>query len=67
MHTFRTTLNLHRELVEEAASYHPGMTRTAVIEEALRALIARNAAQRLAALGGSAPRARRPKRRPRAQ
>jgi hypothetical protein len=64
MQTLRTTLNLDRELIEEAASRHPGMTRTAIIEEGLRALIARDAARRLAALGGSSPRARRPKRLP---
>jgi hypothetical protein len=65
MQTIRTTLNLDRALVEKAVERHPGMTRTAVIEEGLRALLARDAAQRLAALGGTAPRARSPKRRPR--
>ena len=64
MQTIRTTLNLDRELIEVATARHPGLTRTAVIEEGLRALIARDAALRLAALGGRAPRARAPKRHP---
>lgn len=62
MQTFRTTLNLDAELIARATSLHPGMTRTAIIEEALRALIARDAALRLAALGGAAPNARAPRR-----
>lgn len=40
------------------------MTKTKVIEEALKALIARDAALALAALGGSAPAARAPRRTP---
>ncbi len=66
MQTIRTTLNLDQALIEAAAARHPGMTRTAIIEEGLRALLARDAAERLAALGGTAPRARAPKRKPRA-
>jgi len=66
MHTIRTTLNLDASLIEDVARAHPGMTRTALIEEGLRALLARDAARRLIALGGTAPRARRPKRGPRA-
>ena len=62
MQTIRTTLNLDQALIEEASERLPGLTRTAVIEEGLRALIAHEAAQRLAALGGSAPRARGPER-----
>ena len=62
MQTIRTTLNLDQALIEEASERLPGLTRTAVIEEGLRALIAREAAQRLAALGSSAPRARGPER-----
>ncbi|OGQ24972.1 MAG: antitoxin, partial [Deltaproteobacteria bacterium RBG_16_71_12] len=50
MQTIRTTLNLDQALIEEASERLPGLTRTAVIEEGLRALIAREAAQRLAAL-----------------
>jgi len=63
MHTIRATLNLNAELIEQVMRHHPGLTRTAAIEEALRALLARDAAERLAALGGTAPEARRPKRR----
>jgi hypothetical protein len=66
MQTVRTTLNLNAELIDQAQRQHPGLTRTAVIEEALRALIARDAAMRLAALGGTAPSARGPKRHARA-
>lgn len=66
MQTIRTTLNLDQTLIETAMARHPGMTRTAIIEEGLRALLARDAAERLAALGGKAPRARGPKRGPRA-
>ena len=67
MQTIRTTLNLDAELIDEASRHRPGMTRTAVIEEGLRALIARDAAMRLAALGGSNPDARGPKRHARAK
>jgi Arc/MetJ family transcription regulator len=67
MHTIRTTMNLDAELVREASRQHPTMTRTAVIEEGLRALLARDAALRLAAIGGTAPKSRRPKRLPRAK
>jgi hypothetical protein len=63
MHTIRTTLNLNRELIEEASNNHRGLTRTAIIEEALRALLARDAALKLAALGGTSPSARPPRRR----
>ena len=62
MQTIRTTLNLDRELLEQAAELHPGMTRTAILEEGLRALLARDAAHKLAALGGTAPEAHAPKR-----
>jgi hypothetical protein len=65
MHTIRTTLNLDQQLLEQAAELRPGLTRTRIIEEALRALIARDAAHRLAALGGSAPDATSPPRTPR--
>ena len=54
MQTIRTTLNLDARLIAEACARNPGLTRTAVIEEGLRALIARDAAMRLAELGGTA-------------
>ena len=63
MHTHRTTLNIDAELLREAEESRRGMTRTAVIEEALRAMIARDAAERLAALGGTAADAEAPRRR----
>lgn len=67
MQTVRTTLNIDKELLENAARYHPGMTRTAIIEAALRTLVAADAADRLIALGGTAPAARGPRRRRRAK
>jgi hypothetical protein len=56
------TLNIDRELLTEAVESHPGVTKTALVEEGLRALLAREAGARLAALGGTAARARRAKR-----
>ena len=63
MRTTRTTVNLDTDLLEDAAALLPGRTRTALLEEGLRALIAREAAQALARLGGSAPEADAPPRR----
>ena len=63
MQTIRTTLNLNAELIALAVQRHPGLTRTAIIEEALKALLARDAALRLAAMGGTAPRAKAGRRR----
>ncbi|HEX5099535.1 MAG TPA: type II toxin-antitoxin system VapB family antitoxin [Polyangiaceae bacterium] len=62
MHTIRMTMNVDGELLAEAQEAHPGVTKTALVEEGLRALLARDAAVRLAALGGKAKRAARPKR-----
>jgi len=62
MHTIRMTMNIDKALLTEVVESHPGVTKTALIEEGLRALLAREAGARLAALGGTAPRARRPKR-----
>ncbi len=51
----RTTVALDDELVEKA-KFYTGISETAaVIREALRALIQREAARRLARLGGSEP------------
>lgn len=66
MQTYRTTLNLDAELLDRAAKNHPELSKTAIIEEGLRQLLARDAALRLAALGGSSARARGPRRRRRA-
>lgn len=62
MHTVRMTMNVDKALMDEATESHPGMTKTALVEEGLRALLAREASERLAKLGGKAPRARQPKR-----
>jgi Arc/MetJ family transcription regulator len=48
----RTTLNLDDALMEEAAAYAGVKEKTALLHEGLRALIQREAAARLAALGG---------------
>jgi Arc/MetJ family transcription regulator len=61
----RTTLNLDDDLLAEARRLSGLAERTALIHEGLRALIARESAQRLARLGGSEPRLRPiPRRRP---
>lgn len=52
----RTTLDLDRGLMEDARRMTGLTQKTAVIHEGLRALIARESARRLAALGGSEPR-----------
>lgn len=51
----RTTLNIDDELLAKASSLVGPMDRTAVISEALKALIERESARRLARLGGSQP------------
>ena len=51
----RTTLNLDDALLEEARKITGLEERTALIHEGLRALIAREAARRLARLGASNP------------
>jgi Arc/MetJ family transcription regulator len=58
------TLNVDQELLQEVVEAHPGVTKTALVEQGLRALLARRAAERLAALGGKAPGARRARRSP---
>jgi hypothetical protein len=62
MHTVRMTLNVSSELLTEVVEAHPGVTKTALVEEGLRALLAKRASARLAAMGGTARGARRPKR-----
>jgi len=49
----RTTINLDDALIAEAQRLTGVKERTAVINEGLRALIARESARRLAQLGGS--------------
>jgi Arc/MetJ family transcription regulator len=51
----RTTVNLDDALLAEARRLTGIEERTALLQEALRALIAREASRRLARLGGSEP------------
>jgi Arc/MetJ family transcription regulator len=61
----RTTLALDDALMERAASYTGLREKSALVREALKALIERESARRLAALGGSEPKAAYvPRRRP---
>jgi hypothetical protein len=62
MHMVRMTLNVDEELLAEIRQARPGVTKTALVEEGLRALLAREAGARLAALGGTAKKARQAKR-----
>jgi Arc/MetJ family transcription regulator len=59
----RTTLILDPALIARAQSLTGISEKTAVVHEALRALISRESARRLAALGGSDPHASAPPRR----
>ena len=54
----RTTLILDDELIAQARRLTGLQEKTAVVHAALEALIARESARRLAALGGTEPRAR---------
>jgi Arc/MetJ family transcription regulator len=51
----RTTLSLDDELLAEAVFYTGIREKSALVREALKALIEREAARRLARLGGSEP------------
>ena len=51
----RTTLNVDDQLLEEARRLTGIEGRAALVKEGLRALVERESARRLAALGGSAP------------
>jgi Arc/MetJ family transcription regulator len=59
----RTTFNLDDDLLAEARRLTGTEERTALIHEALRALIERESARRLARLGGSEPQLKPPPRR----
>jgi Arc/MetJ family transcription regulator len=59
----RTTVALDDNLIEEAQELTGLTEKAALIREALKALIARESAKRLALLGGSDPNARAPRRR----
>lgn len=51
----RTTIALDDELLDQAAEYTGMREKSALVREALRALIERESARRLARLGGSEP------------
>lgn len=51
----RTTLALDDDLLEKAQEFTGSMDKTALVREALNALIQRESAKRLALLGGSEP------------
>jgi Arc/MetJ family transcription regulator len=54
----RTTLILDDDLIAKARGITGVQEKTALVHEGLRALIARESARRLAALGGTEPRLR---------
>ena len=51
----RTTVSLDDELVGRAQEYTGVREKSALLREALQALVEREAARRLAAMGGSSP------------
>ena len=51
----RTTLSLDDELLAQAMAYTGLSAKTALVREALKALIERESARRLARLGGTEP------------
>ncbi|MEQ1556158.1 MAG: type II toxin-antitoxin system VapB family antitoxin [Gallionella sp.] len=51
----RTTLALDDDLLEKAFALTGGLDKTALVREALKALIQRESAKRLALLGGTEP------------
>lgn len=59
----RTTVTLDDELVQRAERYSGIEERSALLREALTALVQREASRRLAALGGSQPKLKAPPRR----
>lgn len=59
----RTTLDLDPELVREAAELTGITKKTELVHAGLRALITREAGRRLAALGGTMPDLKMPRRR----
>jgi Arc/MetJ family transcription regulator len=59
----RTTLALDDELVAKAKAFTGLQEKSSLVREALKALIERESARRLARLGGSEPRLKTPRRR----
>jgi Arc/MetJ family transcription regulator len=62
-HDVRTTLALDDELLAKAQALTELREKSALVREALKALIERESARRLARLGGSEPGIARPRRR----
>ncbi|MBK1835159.1 type II toxin-antitoxin system VapB family antitoxin [Roseibacillus ishigakijimensis] len=58
----RTTVNLDESVVEKARKLFGSLKTSELIDKALREMVQREAARRLADLGGSAPGASAPKR-----
>jgi Arc/MetJ family transcription regulator len=59
----RTTIAIDDDLLAEAQELSGTQEKSALVREALKALIERESARRLARLGGSAPNAKAPPRR----
>jgi Arc/MetJ family transcription regulator len=59
----RTTLDLDAELVSKAARLTGITKKTDLVHAGLKALVAREAGRRLAAMGGTMPALKRPRRR----
>ena len=59
----RTTLNINDDLLKQAARLSGITEKTAVVHTGLEALVARESAKRLAAMGSSEPRVRKIRRR----
>ncbi len=59
----RTTVTLDDELLSKSEKYTGIKEKSALVNAALKALVEREAARRLALLGGSSPRAKLPPRR----
>jgi Arc/MetJ family transcription regulator len=59
----RTTLNINDDLLKQAARLSGITEKTAVVHAGLEALVARESAKRLAALGGCEPRLQKIRRR----
>jgi Arc/MetJ family transcription regulator len=59
----RATIDLDDDLVAEAQNFTGLMEKSSLVREALKALIEREAARRLARLGGSQPKLKAPPRR----
>ena len=61
--TVRTTINIDDDLLAKAARLAGPLDRSAIVREALKALIERESAKRLARLGGTQPTLKTPPRR----